>query len=142
MTPAKILTNKFRVRCGELWPNTVRLEETGVGDAVPIAFIHQAVALLRMGNIKGALPLLEKRVKYGVKGQCDLMGWLMRDIGGEHVPHFLAIEIKATRTDRLSEDQIAHHAYLKNFNVITLVVRDVEQGVLDLSVYAGPGGKH
>ena len=44
VTPGKLLTNKFLVRCGQLWPDTVRLEETGVGDAVPIAYVHQALA--------------------------------------------------------------------------------------------------
>lgn len=139
MTPAKILTNKFLVRCGELWPDTVRLEETGVGDAVPIMFVSQAVALLHTGNIKASLPLLQKRVKYGIKGQCDLTGFLMRDIGGERVPHSLAVEIKATKGERLSEDQVVHHEYLKSFNVIVLVVRDLDQGIADLQRYAGRG---
>jgi len=140
MSPAKLLTNRFRVRCGELWPDTVRLEETGVGDAVPVAFVHQAIACIEAGNIKAAMPLLRKRVKFGVKGQCDLTGWLMRDIGGERVPHVLAIEIKAGR-DSVSHDQAEFHKYLRSFNVICLVVRDVDQGVRDLSVYAGPGEK-
>jgi len=135
VTPAKILTNQFRVRCGEMWPDTVRLEETGVGDAVPIAFVHQAVACILAGNAMAAIPLLRKRVKFGVKSQCDLNGWLMRDIGGERIPHALAVEIKAG-SDRVSSDQAAYHEYLRSFNVIVLVVRDVDQGIADLAQYA------
>ena len=47
MTPAKLLTNRFLVRCGELWPDTVRLEETGVGDGTPTAYVNQAIAAER-----------------------------------------------------------------------------------------------
>lgn len=140
MTPAKVITNKFLVRCGQLWPDTVRLEETGVGDAVPIAFVHQAVACIEAGNPMAALPILRKRVKYGVKGKTDLSGFLVREIGGERIPVALGIEIKAG-ADRVSETQAEYHSYLKSFNVIVIIVRDVEQGVRDLSVYAGPGEK-
>ena len=138
MTPAKILKNKFRVRCGELWPDTVRLEETEVGDAVPIAYVNQAIACLETGNIKAAIPLLRRRVKFGVKGQPDLTGFLVRDINGEKIPVVLAVEIKAGK-DRLSEDQIEYINYLKSFGAITLVVRDVDQGIRDLMKSAGPG---
>ena len=138
MTPAKILTNRFLVRCGELWPDTVRLEETGVGDAVPIAYVHQAVACLEAGNIKAAIPLLRRRVKFGIKGKTDLTGFLVREINGEKVAVFLGIEIKAGR-DQVSPQQAEYMEYLRTFNAITLVVRDVDQGVRDLAVYAGPG---
>ena len=46
VTPAKLMTNRFMVRCGELWPDTIRLEETGVGDGTPTTYVNQAIALL------------------------------------------------------------------------------------------------
>lgn len=140
VTPGKLLTNKFLVRCGQLWPDTVRLEETGVGDAVPIAYVHQALACIEAGNIKAAIPLLRRRVKFGIKGKCDLTGWVIRDIDGEKIPHYAEIEIKAGR-DVVSDVQAERHLYLKEFGVICIVVRDIEQGVRDLAVYAGPGEK-
>lgn len=139
MTPAKILTNKFLVRCGELWPDTVRLEETGVGDAVPIAYVHQAVACLEAGNIKAAIPLLRRRVKFGIKGKTDLTGFLVREINGEKIPMTIGVEIKATKGERVSDVQEEYHSYLKSFGVPVIIVRDVDQGIRDLAVYAGPG---
>ena len=139
MTPAKILTNKFLVRCGELWPDTVRLEETGVGDAVPIAYVHQAVACLEAGNIKAAIPLLRRRVKFGIKGKTDLTGFLVREINGEKIPMTIGVEIKATKGERVSDIQEESHSYLRSFGVPVIVVRAVEQGIRDLAVYAGPG---
>ena len=139
MTPAKILTNKFLVRCGELWPDTVRLEETGVGDAVPIAYVHQAVACLEAGNIKAAIPLLRRRVKFGIKGKADLTGFLVREINGEKIPMTIGVEIKATKGERVSDVQEEYHSYLKSFGVPVIIVRDVDQGIRDLAVYAGPG---
>ena len=141
MTPGTILANRFMARCGQLWPDTVRLELTGVGDAVPIAYVHQAVECIRAGNPMAAIPILRKRVSYGVNGKTDLTGFLLRDIGGEKVPHTLAVEIKATKGEKIGDDQVDYHEIMRAFNVILIVVRDLDQGISDLSKYAGPGEK-
>ncbi len=139
MTPAKLMTNRFLVRCGELWPDTIRLEETGVGDGTPTSYVNQAIALLGAGNIKAAIPLLRRRTKHGVKGKTDLTGFLVREINGEKIPMTIGIEIKATKGERISDDQQEYHSYLRSFGVPVIVVRDIEQGIRDLAVYAGPG---
>jgi hypothetical protein len=139
MTPAKILTNRWLVLCGQRWPDTVRLEETGVGDAVPMAFVHQAVACIEAGNPRAAIPILRKRVKFGVKGKCDLTGWVIQDIGGEKIPRYAEIEIKVGR-DVVSDTQKERHIYLREFGAICIIVRDdLEQAAAELAKYAGPG---
>ncbi len=67
-------------------------------------------------------------------------GWLLRNVGGEMIPHALAVEAKAG-SDRISDIQAEYHSYLRSFNVIVIILRTVDQGIADLMKYAGPGEK-
>ena len=145
MTPATRLTNMYLAKCGELWPNTVRLWRSNAGAGIGMSTVHQAEAALGAGNIKAGLELLRRPVSFGVSGGCDLTGFLVRslrdadasDFGGYLCAQFLGVEIKASKGDRVSEAQADFHKFVRDFGGLIVVVRDLDQGIRDLAVHAG-----
>ncbi len=145
MTAASVLTNKFLVRCGELWPDTVRLWRTNAGAGVGMSVVHQAIELIEAGVYKQAIALLRRPVTFGVTGGCDLTGFIVREgvwgQASQKIARFLGVEIKASKGDRISEVQAQFHDFVRQFGGFIVVVRTLDQGLADLQKYAGPGEK-
>jgi len=135
----------FLARCGEIWPDTVRLWRSNAGAGIGMSTVHQVEALLEAGNIKAAMELLRRPVSFGVSGGCDLTGFItreMRDANGwspQKCAQFLGVEIKASKGDKVSDVQIQFHDFVRAFGGLIVVVKDLDQGISDLQKYAGPG---
>ncbi len=132
MTPATALTNRILVRCGELWPNTVRLWRTNAGSGIGMSVVHQAVACLESGAYQQALRLLQRPVSFGVTGGTDLTGFFMKDGS----PRLLCVEVKIGK-DKLRPSQVEFHSFLREFRVPIVIARELEQAITDIGIFAG-----